>query len=224
MKHLLSVFFVLFATFTIGCGEASDGQYTPVANSDWDEEHGMTIDDYTAAIRLDQYMVSAWASYNRGVAWAEAGEHDKAIDDHTEAIRLNPDNSESFYNRGSLWRRKHEYPKAISDYTTSIKVNPQFLESLNQLAWIQATCSDAGFRNGKQALEYATKACEQTEWKDAGFLDTLAAAYAEAGDFEKAVEWQTKAMNLAPEEEKADYRSRLELYESGKPYRDEQGV
>ena len=53
------------------------------------------------------------------------------------------------------------------------------------------------------------------------WLDTLAAAYAEAGEFGKAVEWQQKAVAMAPENVKPDFRARLELYEAGKPYRQE---
>ena len=68
-------------------------------------------------------------------------------------------------------------------------------------------------------MESATKACELTKWKQVGHLDTLAAAYAESGDFDKAVEWETMARDLAMEKNKADYQSRLELYQAHKPYR-----
>jgi len=60
-----------------------------------------------------------------------------------------------------------------------------------------------------------------TGWKDSAYIDTLAAAYAEAGEFDKAVEWQTKARDLAPENQKADYQTRVDLYRAGKPYRRE---
>lgn len=69
---------------------------------------------------------------------------------------------------------------------------------LNGLASLRATCPDEKHRNGQQAVEYATKACELTAWKNGGWIDSLAAAYAEAGDFDKAVEWQQKGMDLAP--------------------------
>ena len=77
-------------------------------------------------------------------------------------------------------------------------------------------------RDGKQAVEHATLACELTKWKDAGYLDTLAVAYAEAGDFDKAVEFQKghspprpsqSPRSRAPEE-------RLKLYAQKKAYRD----
>jgi hypothetical protein len=59
-----------------------------------------------------------------------------------------------------------------------------------------------------------------TEWKVAAYLDTLSAAYAEAGEFDEAVKCQTKAVKLLTDEkEKADYSTRLKLYQEKKPYR-----
>jgi tetratricopeptide (TPR) repeat protein len=99
-------------------------------------------------------------------------------------------------------------------------------DALNELAWLQATCPVAEVRNGAKAIEYATKACELTKWKTANDVDTLAAAYAEAGDFESAVKWQKEAINLLTGKEPAEWRSgfeaRLKLYQSGKPYREGQ--
>ncbi|MEK7842393.1 MAG: hypothetical protein AAB197_06930, partial [Deltaproteobacteria bacterium] len=73
-----------------------------------------------------------------------------------------------------------------------------------------------------KALEYAKKACELTDWKDPYKLDTLAAAYAEAGQFDEAIKWQEKALEFPEypkdEREKADLR--LKLYKEGKPYRE----
>ena len=80
---------------------------------------------------------------------------------------------------------------------------------------------DAKFRDGKKALESATKACELSEWKDSYHVDTLAAAYAEAGDFDAAVKWQTKATALyEPGEDQKNAQWRLKLYQEKKPYRE----
>lgn len=70
-------------------------------------------------------------------------------------------------------------------------------------------------------MQDANRAAELTEWSDFEVLDTLAAAYAEAARFDNAAEWQQKAIELAPEAQKEDYRSRLKLYREGKPYRSE---
>ena len=69
-------------------------------------------------------------------------------------------------------------------------------------------------------MELARTACERTGWQDAGKLDTLAASLAADGKFAEAVEQQTKALELAAEGDKADYRMRLELYQAGQTYRE----
>jgi len=57
-------------------------------------------------------------------------------------------------------------------------------------------------------------------WQDGNLIDTLAAASAEAGQFKETIRWQEKAINLVPEKDQANYRTRLELYKAGKPYRE----
>jgi len=91
-------------------------------------------------------------------------------------------------------------------------------------AWLWATCPDAQLRDGKRAVQSAARACELTGWKDAGALDTLAAAYAEAGDFSKAIESQERAIKLFTDVTLRKVgEARLKLYRDGKPYREESG-
>jgi serine/threonine protein kinase len=92
---------------------------------------------------------------------------------------------------------------------------------LNNLAWLLATCEFAPVRDGSNAVIYAEKSVTQTSRKNPVKLDTLAAAYAETGQFEKTVSVQKEAMSLLKSEEaKKDYEFRLKLYESGLPYRE----
>ena len=85
-----------------------------------------------------------------------------------------------------------------------------------------ATCPQAQYRDGKKAVEHATKACHLTNWSDIEFVDTLAAAQAEAGNFEKAIQLQRKVLKARedPEEIEAS-RERIELYQSGMPFHEE---
>lgn len=185
----------------------------------WKEkgELDKALRDYNEAIRLGPKDA---ASYNSlGLAWKAKGELDNAFKDYTEAIRLDPKYAAAYTNRGTAWNAKGEPDNALKDYSEAIRLDPKFDVAYNNRAWLRATASASIYRNGKLAVADATKSCELTSWKNPESLDTLAAAYAESGDFSKAVEWQTKAMSMAPESEKADYRSRLDLYQSGKPFR-----
>jgi len=93
----------------------------------------------------------------------------------------------------------------------------------NRLAWTLATCPDATVRNGEEAVDAATKACELTQWKNGGWIDTLAAAYAEAGDFQRAIEFEERALQTgtATEPERREMQKRLALYRKSQPYRDQ---
>ena len=90
------------------------------------------------------------------------------------------------------------------------------------LAWLQATCPDEQFRDGKAAFLNATQAYRLSGGKYASHFDTLAAAYAENGDFTHAREWEVKAIaREKSDKKKGQYTARLELYRQQKPYRDE---
>ena len=91
----------------------------------------------------------------------------------------------------------------------------------NRLAWLKSTCWDDSVRDGKLAVELASKACGLTEWKDLYFLETLAAAYAEAAQFDDAVKWEKKALEQPDVLEPAGLeqaKAQLKLFEAHKPY------
>ena len=126
----------------------------------------------------------------------------------------------AYYNRGNLWKVKREYGKAIADYDKAIQLEPKVALAYNDRAWLWATCPDEKYRDGKKAVESATRACELTEWKDAGYLDTLAAACAEEKDFDAAVKRQVKALGLLAKDDernRKDFEARLALYRAKKP-------
>jgi hypothetical protein len=99
---------------------------------------------------------------------------------------------------------------------------PQTLVVMNDLARTLAASKSAEIRNGRDALSLAEEAVASTHRTNPDFLDTLAAACAETGQFEKAVAVQKEAIALAKSEpEKKDYESRLKLYQANQPYRED---
>lgn len=165
---------------------------------------------------------------NRASAYDGLNDFPHAEQDLAEAIRLathsfatNPMNSELYYNRGVLYARYGHFHDAIADYREAIHLRPQIEDARNNLASLLATHPGATREEGIEAVQLATKACDETQWKDEGCLDTLASAYARAGEFEKAVIWQQKAMKLTSDTDRLkEYQDRLAYYKIGKPYTD----
>ncbi len=157
----------------------------------------------------------------RGIAWREKNDVDKAIADFDEALRLDPDCALAYLVRSSAKSAKHQYDQAAADLAAAVRLDPQNGVLQNARAWMWATCPDGKYRDGKKAIEAATRACEITGWDEAEIIDTLAASYAEAGDFEAAVKWQTMAAELETSaKEKAEFADRLKLFQEKKPYRE----
>ena len=126
----------------------------------------------------------------------------------------------AFNNRGNAWCAKKEYLKAIADYDEAIRLDPKFALAFTNRAWLLATCPDANLRDGKKAVETAIRACELSEWKAPYAISTLAASYAEAGDFDRAVMFQGKVNSLYSDpEDRRKGEERLKLYREKKPYR-----
>jgi hypothetical protein len=115
-----------------------------------------------------------------------------------------------------------QYSNAVATLQQAILIDSEDYWSYNQLAWMEATCSDASVRNGQAAVTAATKACELTKWKNWQCIDTLAAAYAEAGDFKHAIQHQQQALRTGhpTASEQKDMRERISIYQESRPFRE----
>lgn len=113
-----------------------------------------------------------------------------------------------------------DYVTALNELDLALEEFPDDPVLHNNKSWLLATCPDAEIRNGKLAVEHGRKACELSGWAFPEYVDTLAAACAEAGDFEEAVRWQQKAIDEAAPQYQQQFAERLALYQSGQPYRE----
>ncbi len=117
-----------------------------------------------------------------------------------------------------------DHAGAIGDYDQALKINSKEDGVLNNLAWVLATSPKDELRDADRAIELATSACKVTEYKQAHILSTLAAAYAESGDFDKALEWSGRAVELGgattPPETLQQLKNELESYKQKKPWRE----
>jgi tetratricopeptide (TPR) repeat protein len=167
--------------------------------------------DFTAA--LAAAPGSLLPLCNRANIYAEKGDYAVALADYTEALRLQPNDVMLHHNRGRIHALSGNVQEAIADNLEALRLRPDDARTYNNLAWLWATATPPELRDPARAVEYARRACELTQGQDAGCLDTLAAAYAAAGQFAEAVQQQRLALERASESEKEDFRSRLESYE-----------
>ena len=167
--------------------------------------------------------------YQIGLLYSINKESTKAIDKFTEALADSPTKDFKIYlSRGNAYLNIGKHAEAVKDYEEALKLKPDDSGLLNNFAWVLATSPDNKLRNGKRAIELAQKACEETEYKAPHILSTLAAAYAETGDFADAVKWSSKAVELAKTETDEDaapdikeqLQKELDRYKHKKPTRE----
>lgn len=167
---------------------------------------------------------------NDAVVWTQLGllyaaqkKVGKAIEAFTSAI--NADNTRPFLYRmrADAYLSVGEQASALKDYEAAMQLEPDDTGVLNNLAWLLATSPDENLRDGRRAIKLATKAGELTHHQQAHILSTIAAAYAESGDFATARQWSQKAVDLGDESLKDQLRKELASYEDEKPWREKQG-
>jgi tetratricopeptide (TPR) repeat protein len=182
------------------------------------KEHEQAVADFSEALRLAPETPDPLLQ--RALAYTQLGHLDRAVADYTEQIRLNPRSAVTYNFRARLYLRQGNHASAVADHLRASELDPGNAYTHSDLAWIWATCPDAAVRDGKRAVESARKACELSDWKKPECLDALAAAHAESGRFDEAVQWAERAVELARASEKALYQRRLESYRQGQPWRE----
>jgi tetratricopeptide (TPR) repeat protein len=177
--------------------------------------------DFNKAIHLVPNELKNYCG--RASAFEDLDQLDKARADYDQVARLNARDTNDYRFRGSAHFAKGDYKAAASDFQKAAHLSPRDYDALVSLAWFQATCPEYSLRNGKEALEKSLRACELSSWKSYDAVDTLAAAYAEVGDFDKAIKYETQALNMKGvyATRRKEMQERLELYRQHKPYRKE---
>jgi tetratricopeptide (TPR) repeat protein len=189
-------------------------------------DYDRAVADFTESIELGNPTRSAKdlaiVYSNRGTVYAAKEKYKEAFADFNKAISLDPTNVPFYGNRAIAYFQTRNFKAAMVDLNRALQGDPTTPRNYNDLAWFLATCPDASFRNGARAIKNATKACEMTKWKNGDFVDTLAAAYAEARQFEEAVKCEQQVLQLPDTEAKINAaRARLALYKSHRPYHEE---
>jgi tetratricopeptide (TPR) repeat protein len=191
---------------------ADRGQAYVVANN-----YNKAVADYNRALRIKTNSASI---YNlRAYAYAEMGRTNDAIADFNKSIALEPNDASVFAGVGLLYAQTGNYKVGIANCEKAINIDTNYSIGYNNLAWLLSVVPDASLRNGRLAVEYAQKAGELDRWNQPYLFGTLAAAYAEVGDFDKAVKLETKSIqSRLSDADMVLAVKQLNLYKQKKPY------
>ena len=177
------------------------------------------IAQFQEAVRLDPDY--AQAHNNLGALLQLLGKSDQAMEHYRRAVALRPDNIDARGNLGQLLSIQGRAAEAADQFREALVLNADHLQALTGLAWIRATAWDPDLRNAGEAVQLAERAAARN--RDVAVLDALAAAYASAGRYEEAITVARMGLELAVSAGQvpvaAQFRQRLELYQSRQPFR-----
>jgi tetratricopeptide (TPR) repeat protein len=148
-----------------------------------------------------------------------AGDLHNAISDLSQCLSRAPGDMLALNNRGAAYFLLGQYAAADADLRTAVERAPTFASGRKNLAWMRATCPDEQYRNGDEAVNLATQAIEMIRGDQPAWLEVLAAAYAEKGEFAAAIQWQQKALQELAAGADSPSARRLQLYQSHEPFR-----
>ena len=183
---------------------------------------GEAIEHLDAAGRLAPH--NSEIQYNLGLVLLLHDKPDEAVGHFATALVEKPGFAEAHDRLAQALSQQHKSKEAIPHYREALRLKPDFADALNELAWILATAPDPGLRSGTEAVQLAKRACELTQNRQAAFLTTLSAAYAETGRFPDAIATAQIAGKLAQtagQKKIADQDGELlKLYQAGCPFRE----
>ncbi len=180
------------------------------------------IDQYRKALEIRPDL--AEVHNNLGNILGRQGRLAEALLCYAKALETHPDFAEARKNLGTVLLQQGKARQAIAQWREVIHLQPDAVETLNKTAWVLATDPNVAVRNGAEGVEFATRAARLTGGRDPAVLDTLAAAYAEAGRFTAAVQTAREAFALARSQQNSaladKIAARIKLYQAGVPCRD----
>jgi tetratricopeptide (TPR) repeat protein len=180
------------------------------------------IPRYREAVRLRPWFLEA--NYNLGLALSRLGRAAEAVGPLGAAVRLSPETPSFRHNLALALASCGRSGEAAREHSEAHRLDPDWPPPMNDLAWLLATANDPKLRNGAEAVRLAERAVALTARRDANYLDTLAAAYAETDRFAEAVETSRVAIERArssgQEELAKEFERRFEFYLQGRPWRE----
>jgi tetratricopeptide (TPR) repeat protein len=181
-------------------------------------EGDRALEDFGRATELYPRMAS-FTTAARGYVLARQGKIREASNEFDLALKLNPKLAVIYVFQGYAWLEQQDRSKAQRQFVQALRYDKNAAFALQGLAFIWSTQHHSTLPTQKKAVDHARNACELTKWRDWSCVDTLAMAFAAAGEFESAVQTAKQALHITPAESRAEVQRRLRLYQQGKPYR-----
>ncbi len=194
------------------------------------------LGDYAAAEKQYRLVLESGrdiesAMLNLGMLARTQKKTDDAIKHFENLLKIHPQSADAhfylagiFEDRGRKTKDVEQLKQAETHYATTIRFRPDHLESLVKLTWLLSTYDDEKIRNGARAVQYATAACQLTDSEFPPALDALAAAYAEVGRFDDAVQTMEKCLSIPEISAEPQYvqtlTAHLKAYRAGEPWRE----
>jgi tetratricopeptide (TPR) repeat protein len=162
------------------------------------------------------------AHYNLADIFFAQGRWDEAIEHYQQTLKQMPDSVHAHYQLGLALQSRDRFAEAVAQLQKVLELDPKHIPAQNNLAWLLATCPDGSLRDGKKAVALAQQAVQLSGGNAPEILDTLAAAYAEAGSFPEAVATAQRALDLSAAQNKKPLaeviQNQLKLFESSAPF------
>jgi serine/threonine protein kinase/Flp pilus assembly protein TadD len=153
--------------------------------------------------------------YYIGECYQETNQYEKAIEAYIEAIKHNPHYGNAYWGLGYCYKNTKHYQESLDNFKRAIEIDPCDHYTYSDLGLLYAT-----LKRYPEAIESCTQACKLSEYKSHLELSNLATVYSESGNFDKAIEYQQKAIELADDDSKDEYKKHLEAYKDHKPWRE----
>ena len=193
----------------------------------FDLRHGQSIDaNFAVWPRAEleanrSKLMAAAAEVESARGLINDGHYQAAIEKLDPLIKENPNLMNAWMVRAEAHEKMGHFPQLVAEYEELLQLKPGVPTNFivrNNLAVLLATAADEHLRDGRRAVQLAEEAITIAGRPIPDLYDTLAMAYAEAGDFDKAVAAQRKAMELVSAQQRKEMQTRLEMYEAKQPY------
>jgi tetratricopeptide (TPR) repeat protein len=183
------------------------------------------FDHLRQAIRINPSFVES--HYNLGKFLSQQGRRSESLPELQKAVALKPKFAAAEEALANTYDALGDSSEALTHWRRVLAIEPKRINALTGTAWLLATAPAPALRDGSEAVALAESAY-RLAGENPNVLDTLAAAYAENGQFQESLKYANRALNLAVAQKNSSLAiavgRRVVLYSENKPFRDNEAA